>query len=401
MTTVSNLLKEIYEGTVHDQLQTEVTGLKRIETSSEGVTSEVGGSYVRFPIRTKRNQGLGARAEGQALPVPGKQSYESAYIPLMNLYGSIQLTGQTFALAEKNFQAFASALDQEVTGLKEYLRKDLARQVYGDGSGTLAVANAAGSTTTFKCSDAQATYLEEDMVIDIYDNTDTLRASGKTITGLSSDGTTTTVTFTTAAGTSSASGDYLVRTGNLNNEITGLGAIVQDEGELYGVDPSTVPVWKSIVDDNGGTLRAFTEGLAIDICDQLRKKGGGTPTAAFMGLGVRRAYFNLLSQQRRITNTLDFEGGFKALGFTYNGTEIPMVDDVDSPSNEIVFLNEKEIKIYAEDDWAFMDRDGSRWERVSDSTGKYDAYSATMFRYMELGTHRRNAHARLKDLIEG
>jgi len=78
MTTVDNILKEVYEdGGINDQLQSEIVALTRIEKTSEGVTHEVGGKYVRFPVRTKRNHGIGARNENEALPIARTQSYAS------------------------------------------------------------------------------------------------------------------------------------------------------------------------------------------------------------------------------------------------------------------------------------------------------------------------------------
>lgn len=401
MTTVDNILKEVYEDGINDQLQSEVTAMKRIERTSEGVTHEVGGKYVRFPIRTKRNHGIGARNEMDALPIPRTQSYESAQVKLKYLYGSIELTGQTFELADKNYQAFASALDQEVNGMKEGLAKDLARQFYGTNKGVMATANGAGTTTTFVCTDAQAQYLEIGMFIDIFTSADAVRVADVEITNIASAAGTTTVTFTPAAGGATASGDYITRDNSVNKEITGMDSIIQATGAVYNINPASVPVWASSVDANGGVNRALTEGLMINMVDTIRRKGGGVPTVAFCGLGVRRAYFNLLVQQRRITNTTKFEGGFSGLAFTVGANEIPIVEDVDCRGNTMVFLNEKEIKLYEAGDWSFMDRDGSRWQRVITSAGTFDAYDATLFKYMEIGTHRRNAHGRLNDLTEG
>ena len=46
MTTVDNILKEVYEDSgVNDQLQSEVVGFKRIQRTSEGITEDVGGKY--------------------------------------------------------------------------------------------------------------------------------------------------------------------------------------------------------------------------------------------------------------------------------------------------------------------------------------------------------------------
>ena len=225
MTTVDNIPKEIYEeGGINDQLQSDVHALHRIEKSTEGVTHEVGGKYVRFPIRTKRNHGIGARNENEALPISRTQSYESAQVKLKYLYGSLELTGQTFELAEKNAQAFASALDQEVNGLKEGPAKDMNRQVFGTSAGKMSTATATGNTTTFVTTAGQ--YLEVGMFVDIYTSADASRVADVEITGISEAAGTYTVTFSPAAGAATAVGDYITRDNSRNKEIIGFQVIV-------------------------------------------------------------------------------------------------------------------------------------------------------------------------------
>lgn len=401
MATVDNILKEVYEdGGINDQLQSEITAFKRIERSSEGVTHEVGGKYVRFPIRTKRNHGMGARNENEPLPVARTQSYESAQVKLKYLYGALQLSGQTMELADKNYQAFASALDEEVTGMREGLRKDVARQCYGTNAGILGTATAAGTTTTFVLPNEEAIYFEEGMIVDLFDSADTLKLAGAEITLVEAGAANTTITFSPADGVVTAVDDYMTRESSGGKEMTGLQQIVNDTGAIYDIDPATVPVWKSVVDDNGGANRALTELLMIAQVDAIRRKGGGTPSVIFASLGVRRAYFSLLQQERRVISPKEFTGGFTGLAFTVDDKEIPLVSDVDCQPNRMYFLNEKEIKLYNAGDWSFMDRDGSKWQRVITSAGSFDAYQATLFQYAEIGTHRRNSHALLADITE-
>ncbi len=402
MTTVDNILKEVYEGDLQDQLQSETVALKRIERSSEGVTHEVGGKYVTFPIRTKRNHGIGARGEMEALPIAQRQSYSSARVGLKYLYGSLELSGQTFELADKNFQAFASALDEELKGLRQSLSKDLNRQVYGTNTGALATATG-GTTTTFVTTDEDAIYLEEGMVVDVLDSSASFAviASAATITSVVSSGGNTTATIDATASAAIASGDLLVRDNSYNKELTGLRQIVAASGGVYNIDPSSVPVWKSTVNSNSGTNRPLSEGLLIKLMDDVRKQGGGQPTVLFSNVGVRRSYFNLLVQQRRYSNTTEFEGGFKGLAFTTDQGDVPFVSDFDCPRNRVFAVNEKEVNLYEAGDWSFMNRDGSNWQRVLTSAGTFDAYSCTLYKYMEIGTHRRNAHGLLSDITEG
>lgn len=401
LTTVNAILKEIYEPKVRDQLQQEAVALKRIEQSSEGVTSEVGGKYVTFSIHTRRNAGIGARNELEALPVAGQQGFGAARVALRYLYGLMRLSGQTMELADSNFQAFASALDQETMGLKNDLKKDLNRQVYGNGSGTIATAGTIGTgVNTFTAGVTNGVqYAQLGMQIDIIlgttlgNPTPTVVASNRQITAINI--LTGVITFDGAVA-STAVGDVIVRTGNVNREWAGFASIIAATGTFQNVDPNIEPTWAAVVDANGGTTRALSEGLMILMADNIRANGGQV-TAMFSNLGVRRAYFNLLVQQRRFTNTQDFEGGFKGLAFTTDAGDIPFVVDIDAPKNRVYFVNEKELTLYREKDWSFMDRDGSMWQRVIG----FDAYEATMYQYSQIGTHRRNTHGLLADITEG
>ena len=391
LTTATNILKEIYEPRIREQLQNYLKTSKRLEQTSEGVTSEVGGKYVTFPIHTRRNSGIGARLEMEQLPTAGNQGYESARVSLAYLYGAVRLSGQSMELAKTNAQAFASVLDQEVNGIQTDLAKDYNRQVYGTSVGALGTATGAYTTVTIPMTNTQ--YIEVGMVVDVYDSTGvTQRATGRNVVTVNKNVSIVIDGANIAAG---ASGDIVVRLGNLNRETIGLQQIVSDVGTLYNVNPTTVPLWKSVMNNNSGTNRALSESLMTKMVDDIYTNGGNT-TAIFTTLGVRRSYANLLMQQRKYTNTTKFEGGFSGLAFTTDNGEIPVVSDVDCQPNRMYFINEKELKIYREGDWSFMDRDGSKWQRVIG----FDAYDATLYKYCQLGTHRRNSHGLISDITE-
>lgn len=399
LATVASILKEVYEPQIREQLNDDAVTLKRIEKSTAGVESTVGGRYVTFGVKTRRNNGLGARNEMEALPKAGQQGYAAARIGLKYLYGTIQLTGQTIELANSNYQAFASALDQEISGLKTDLAKDLNRQVYGTGTGVIATVSAIGTAVnTLTVADTQYLQLGEQIDVVALANIAAgtpIAISNRQITAINT--VSGVVTFDGAAA-SSGVGDILVRTGNINREWTGLAKIVAATGTLYNIDPTVEPVWKSEVDTAAD--RALSEGLMINMADRIRTNGGKV-TAIFQNLGVRRAYFNLLVQQRQYTNTKEFAGGFTGLSFTTDVGEIPVVVDIDAPKKTQYFLNEKELTLYRAHDWSWLDRDGSMWQRKIDSTGTYDAYEAVMHQYSELGCHRRNTHGLITNIIEG
>ncbi|MGS2592242.1 phage major capsid protein [Streptomyces hebeiensis] len=393
LVTATNILKEIYEPRIQDQMQNYQKTSKRIEQTSEGVRSEVGGKYVVFPIHVRRNHGIGSRLEMEQLPVPGNQGYARAQVGLAYAYGSVRLSGPSMALAKTNYQSFASLLDQEINGVQTDLAKDFNRQVYGTSVGVVGTITGANATVTVPMTNTQ--YLEEGMVVDIYNSTgSTLKtaAGGVTIQSIVKN---TNFVLNVAPGTATVAGDIVVRQGSLNREIIGLQQIVDDTSPLLGIDPAVESKWKSTMYRNAGVNRALSESLMTTMCDEIYSKGG-TTTAIFTTLGVRRSYANLLMQARRYTNTTKFEGGFSGLAFTTDNGDIPVITDVDAPPNQMFFINEKMLKIYRESDWSFMDLDGSKWQRVIG----YDAYDATLYKYHQLGTHRRNTHGRIFDVTE-
>ena len=401
LATIESYLKEVYQGRIREQLNDEIVALKRITRSGSGVTNEVGGKYVTFPIHTRRNSGIGSRFESEALPTPGQQGHAAARVGLKYAYGGVQLTGQAISLSDTDAKAFAKALDNEVEGLKNDLKKDMNRQVYGSGNGAIGVATGANTGAVAPVADARL--FQIGMVVDTQtgntvDNTGLIVDSVDLTLGAN------TVTFTTTPGTSLASADIIVRKGSGvaasgNRELTGLAAIVSASGTLYNIDPTTEPEWKASDDDNGGTPRALSESLMIKMTDAIRTKGGST-TLILQSLGVRRAYFNLLSQLRQTVNTQEFTGGFSGLAFTTDNGEIPVVADTDAPLNKQWYINEDALTYYRDEDWHFIDKDGSMWKQVRDTNGDYDAYYARMVEYHELGTDRRNSHGLVDDITE-
>jgi hypothetical protein len=401
LATIESYLKEVYQGRIREQLNDEIVALKRITRTGAGVTNEVGGKYVTFPIHTRRNSGIGSRFENEALPAPGQQGHAAARVGLKYAYGGVQLTGQAISLSDTDAKAFAKALDNEVDGLKNDLKKDMNRQIYGTGNGAIGVAT--GSNTGAVVPVADARLFQIGMVVDTQtgttvDNTNLVVASVDLTPGAN------TVTFTTTPGTAVASADIIVRAGSGiraggTKELTGLAAIVSDTGVLYNIDPSVEPEWRSSVNANGGTPRALSEALMIRMTDDIRTKGGST-SLILQSLGVRRAYFNLLSQLRQTVNTQEFTGGFSGLAFTTDRGEIPVVSDTDAPLGTQWFINEDALTYYRDEEWHFIDMDGSMWKQVRDANGDYDAYYARMVEYHELGTDRRNSHGVIRDITE-
>ncbi len=393
LATVNGILKEVYEGNINNMLNEERITIKRLERTAEGVNSNaVGGKYVTFPIRTGRNHGISYRAENVQLAPAGRQQLSSGTETLKYGYGRVRLTGPLIALAESNTQAFASAMDIEMDGLKSDLSRDENRIAYGHtdssvATGILAKTTAISSGTTITVDSTQ--YIEAGMVIDITaTGTPVSGGTGAVVASVVSA----TVFTTTVAVAGVVVGNYVSRTGNYNMEPNGLNKIVDSTGILHGINPTTVPSWASYED---GTTSSLTELAMIGVMDQVKNTGQGSPTVIFASMGVRRAYWNLLTSMRRYNEPKQWTGGLVGLAFQHD-KELPVVADRDTTAKHMFFIDEKEIKIWRDKDWHWEDIDGAVLKWVND----YDAFEGLMKQYWQIGTHRRNAHAKLTNITE-
>jgi hypothetical protein len=394
LTTVNAITKEVYGPKVVDQLENETVLVKRIEKTTRNTSSEVGGKYVTFPLKVRRNHGLGYRNELEQLQNPGQQGWVSVRVPLRYGYGRVHMSGQTMELVDTNVQAFASAMTEEMNGLKNDLLKDTNRILWGNGLGVLATVDTAAAgvnTISVGTSDAALNWIELDAQVDILSSDGaTTRAANRKVTAINLA--TGDFTFDGAVATVSV-GDIVVRNGNYGREPQGLTSLVTNStASLFNLSSTTEPTWTSKVDATGGAL---SESKMIAMCDGLRTNGG-RPSVIFTDLGTRRAYFNLLTTQRRFTGTKTFEGGFTGLTFSYD-EDIPVVTDVDAPAGKMWFIREEDFKVYHANDWKWEDKDGSVWKWVTN----YDAFEAMMKKYWEFAIERRNTQAVMTGITAG
>jgi hypothetical protein len=402
LTFASEALKLVY-GDLHEQLRDKNPALEFIEASSQNITRN--GKEVIFDTHIGRNQGIGARGVREKLPIAGAQKYKQAHLYLKNLYGAIEVDGQLFEQAADDYNAFINVVDMEIKGLKRDLAKDLNRQIYGDGSGKLAVIVAQPSSTTLTVDATD--WLEEGMVVDVVDPvTGVKQQSGaaSSIEIVSINETTKVVTVTGTLGTFNtniSAGDIIVRSSNgvnsFGKELTGLGAIVSATGELHEIDPATTPVWAAteVALGSVGTPGTLTELNLINLVQSVDKKGGDVDVF-LASPGVYNAYWNLLQGFRQFTNGAGLTGGQRSFTFEALGKPIRFVSDYAAPKGTLYALSSKELVINRKKDWSWMDRDGSMWSRVADT----DAYEARIYQYSEIGTYRRNAHAKLSNIAE-
>ena len=375
-------------GKLHEQLRHDVPLLRNIEKTADHLTK--GNTEAEFAINTKRNRGMGARNEMENLPTPGTQKYARATLELKNYYAGIAVSGQTFEQANTNATAFVDVVDREVSQAYKDTKIDINRMMYGDGSGTLATATTAATSATQEFDSLH--WLQEDDILDIVDAsalpTVTYIAQGVTV--LSVDEDTNEVEFSSSV--TLAIGDFVVRAGNYGGkEIEGIDLLIGTQ-TLHGIDPTTASVWKSYTKSSVGVLEQIDMIRAI----QGASKNGGSPSRIFTDHESFNAYWDLFSDQRRYTDDNKLKGGQNVeMVFKANGAnDIPITTDWDCPAGNMYFVDESELVLNQTGDLRWMNRDGSMWSRIP---GK-DGYEASLYYYGNLGTYRRNSHAKLSGI---
>jgi len=398
LTTLSDILKEYYLGPVAEQLNNEVLLLSRLESKSEDLV----GKRAYVPLHVSRSGGIGARAEDAALPTAGNQDYDKAVYDLKYLYGRVRVTGPSMAKTKNEAGAFLQALKSELDGIRNDLKKDLARQVYGDGTakisqcGTTTSANVIQGASNPHAQEAiRKGQLYVGMLVDIGTEADVdAVAAAREITAVDYDNGTITID---GAAVSTTTSHYVFRAGSgVNNgasasgsrssEVDGLKRIVATSATTFGeIDPSTKTWWDNKRINVNGALATGLEDIQKGM--NLIRLEGGMPTVMVTSLGVQREIYMQLEDSVRYTNpeSLTYSAGFKVL--EYAG--MPIISDIDAPYGRIYILDENTIKVFSDQDWHFLDADGQTLRQVSG----YDAFEAVMTRYMNLGATKRNNHA--------
>jgi hypothetical protein len=400
------VLKQIYSDGVNEQINNETPALGHIKSTSKNITN-VGGAGVAFVAHFGRNHGIGARNELERLPNAGQQVYARGTTGLKSLYGAIQATGHVMNQAKSNPQSFIDYVGEEMSRLKTDLAKDQNRQVYGDGTGTLAKVVTADTTSTVIEVD-DVLYLGIGARIDILSATTLVNAvptprntAYVTVTNIDEEDNTITVSAEIGV---LAVGDVIVRssrtasegTNSWNKEWNGFAKIISDSGSLYGIDPSQYPDWKSHVATPVDSAGALTE-LDLDSVIQNVRRKGSKPTRIITTPGVYRAYWAALQGLRQYVNKTDLNGGVGGgLTFTTPYGDIPMMTDFDAPKGVAWFPNDKEIALNTNVGWEWIDEQGATWQKIPG----YDGFIAEMRNYSELTTYRRNAHGKLEGIKE-
>ena len=445
-------LKTYYLDAIREQLNHNTLLADVIDTNEE----DVSGKNATISHHYGRTKGTGARADGGILPAADYQKFQTSIVPMRYNYGRVTSSGPTIAATRDAKGAYARAVETEISGCVNDLQREINRQLWGAGYGTLGRWRSDTSSVIYTIqrlyrgnsaggdafgSAFGAKYLDESQ-----DGTAALVVVVPTSFGTSGiitvSGTDLVVTAVTEAApsgydsvtitdpsVSELAGTYYVRPGNSRTttisgtgsdgrygrlEMMGLRGIVTDENiddivvdngsssglfgtdSLQNLDVGSYNWWKASVKTATGTRYAAQTALTLirmqTMFDLVEKKAG-------VGYGPDMI-LTTRAIRREYLELMSADRRYPNTmeldggwtGLDYNG--IPLMVDNDAIDGEMYFITSKDLQIYRMADYDWMTKDGSVLHLVVD----YDAYEAVLFRYAEFGCTRRNSHGVLCDI---
>ncbi len=378
--TADNALKSYYLDIVSDQLNLSANPLL---AKIGRTTADVWGKDVRKLVRYGVNGGIGAGTEEGALPSAGGNRYAQFTASLKNLYGTVEISDKAIRASANNEGAFVNLLNDEMEGLVKSSSFNFGRMLFGDGSGKLATVTLV-SGTEYTVDSVIA--LAEGMIVDLYASGSAI-ATGRTVVAVDRSAKKITLSGASVTGAKDA---VVVLQNSYGLELTGLGAIFSDSATLYGVTRAGNP-WMNPYTETA--VGAITENKIQKAMDKVEENAGSAVNFIVCSWGVRRALINELSKSRH-TETLELEGGFRALSF--NG--IPVVADRFCPEGTMYLLNTEDFRLHQLCDWQWLE--GEEGKILRQKAGK-PVYTATLVKYAELICSRPCGQAKLSGITEG
>lgn len=368
MSRASEALKLFYLPGIQYQLNTANPVLSMIERDKESVV----GAEIRMALRYGRTGGIGNRADDGILPTPNSRKTKQASWGTKNIFARIQVTDKTMKASRSKEGAFISLLEADLEDAMADAKDNMARQTFGDGSGTLSLTKAATGVNVVPVVNPQ--YFAEGQIIDIVDTTGgTVKAAAREITVVNDDPTNPTITIDGAAVTTLAT-DKVVISGNAGLELTGFGAVFTPDNTLYGINRAQNKWFNPVTKNVAGEISEVAIQAQIDDTD---RKAGGKTNFLLSSYGVRRAYQELQLANKRITDTMKLEGGYTAI--SYNG--MPFVVEKYAPNGYLYGLDLSTWKLYHIEDWSWLEEDGAVLNRVANQA----IWEASLVRYCDIG----------------
>jgi len=381
LATADAILKDLYRGPIIEQLNYKTYMLDMIERDGDSV--DFTGRRAIFPVHSAPNFSPTSFTDGGTLATPGIQGYQDGIVAIKYHDAGMEITDQAVKQARGNDGAFVNLLDTDTKKLAQDMKKNINRQVFGDGTGLIAtLTSSPAASTSFTVDSTQ--YLRVGDSFDIVTKASgVVRATAATITAINR--TTKTITVGSAV-TATTTTDGLYRPGAWGLEMEGLRSITGSGRTLHGINSATAgnEFWNGNRRDAASATAG--EGLIEQLADDVGGVGGGEGDVFLTSRGVRRRLADTYQSVKRFVDAkaVEIHGGYQAIFVN----EIPVVADDDVPKGWVFALRKDVFKWFqvADPDW-LTSEDGTVWQLANGSVAgtRRAAWQAWFVWYAALG----------------
>lgn len=386
MTSADNALKSLYLDVVTEQLN---TGINPLLAKIKQSTNDVWGKEIRKLAQYGVNGGIGAGTEDGDLPQAAGNNYKQFVLTLKNLYGTIEISDKAIRASENNVGAFVNLLNAEMEGLVKSSSFNFGRMLFGDGNGVLAKVT---GITSGVITVSSVKNIAEGMMIDFRNASGAvLTAAGvRRITSVDRANKTIKVSGTALTTTEVPANSLVCIQGSYGQEITGLAAIFDTDGTLYGLSRADNKWLNPYIKSSTGELTEEKIQTAIDYLDE---NAGSKVNFIVCSYGVKRAFQKLMNTYKKNVDVMELEGGYKTI--SYNG--IPVVADRFCPEGTMYLLNTDDFTLHQLCDWQWLE--GEDGKVIKQVAGK-PVYTATLVKYADLLCDRPCGQGMLSGITE-
>ena len=364
--TFEKALKENYLPVWRNGLTTEPTPLlskiKKVPLKSNKIVATA-------PIGLSGGFGFGA--EGLATPAAGGVKFERFETNAKDMYVNIAISTKAVRLTGSG-GAMANALDTEVKAAYETAKWNVGRSIFGNGSGILTTSEAVASGNTIKVADVK--YMKEGLIVDVYaTGASEPQASGKGVRIVAVDRANKTITI--AGPAVSLDAGFITVQNSYNREITGLGAIFDDDiATIYGVNKAANAYLKPTVVDANTDI---DDSVIWDAVENAETYKNSKIDTIMMGKAAYKHYIEYLrtNNVRVESMTKEITGGFKAIEYAFGNRNIDVVYDQFIPDDEAWCVESGALELHTQE-WDFADLQGGGIFNLMENSSVYRALLA-------------------------
>lgn len=336
------ILKELYVGPIVEMLNQKTFMLDQIERDVDSVDHT--GRRAIIPLHTNRNRGRGSRGDNANLPAAGVQSYQDAIVPIKYHYYGMEITDPAIEATTSNEGAFVNLLDSETKQIATDMKKDINRQVYGNGTGALTRVSGANTAGLVPVDSVQ--YVGIGDTVDILvtaTGATTNGVVGATVTARDTTAGAQTITVSPAPAGAVGTTYSVYINGSYGKEMDGLINISGTVSRtLHSINSATAgnEFWNPQVISAATNVAGET--LFERLADNVGATGQGNVSTFITSRGIRRRLADTYQSQKRFNDskTVDIHGGYTAIMVN----EIPVVSDDDSPKGYVFGIDKSAYK---------------------------------------------------------